>query len=223
MDQGCPATALERPTFTVEIRDILPEQIDEVVRLHVEAFAGFFMTALGRSFLEAYYTTVLSFPGRIFLGAADRDGSLVGFAAGFVDPQAFYRTLRRRRLRLATAALPAVLRRPILFVRLRASQRRLAGAADSDALQGRCRAELASLGVTATAAGRGVGRQLLTAFCAQARAAGALELRLTTDADGNEAVNRFYRSNGLRVAQMVASSPGRMMVEYCMDLKAGAA
>ena len=154
---------------------------------------------------------------KVFISAETSDGQLVGFAAGFVDPQGFYQSLRQRTLRLAVASVPGLMRRPWLVRRLLANRRRM-GAFATDHGQARRRAELASIAVAPAAARRGIGRKLMVAFCDQARLAGACEVYLTTDAVGNEAVNLFYREVGLQAARTVTLSSGRSMIEYRLKL-----
>ncbi len=195
----------------VFIRKAAAADIREVVLVHEEAFAGFFMTRLGPGFLHKYYVAVLNYCGSVFYVAL-RERRIVGFVAGFVDPAGFYRSLRSRRLRLALAVALRMFSSPGLLVRVFATSR-LASARssrhdDSEA------AELASIGVMPGAAGNGIGRRLVRAFCEEAFSRKAARVLLTTDAENNSAVNSFYLSLGFKRNEDFIQHSKRRMTQY---------
>lgn len=193
--------------------------------LHAAAFSGFFLTSLGRPFLIEYYRTVLLYPGGLCL-IAGTPARLWGFAAGFLDPPKFYAFLRSRAVRFACPACAAVLRRPFLLGRVMASARRVGarrvGGRPPAGGTGEGVGELASLAVAPAAEGRGLGRALVTRFCETASSRGARRVRLTTDADGNERVRRFYESLGFVAMEVDHREPRRRMQHYELELRSHA-
>ena len=190
--------------------------LDDIVVVHQQAFPGFFMTQLGRRFLRAYYRCVVDSPQGILI-AEDGDGDCVGFVAGFANPAAFYQELRRRRVRLGLAAGVGVGCRPWRLGTLLANYRRAGGFARREA-DSRT-AELSSLAVAPRAGGRGVGSRLVHAFVEAAGAQGADRILLTTDAHGNEAVNRFYLQLGFTCVRCFEARPGRWLNEYALVIR----
>lgn len=188
--------------------------LSAVADIHQEAFPAFFMTMLGRGFLMNYYAQVLDDPGGILV-ILEQAGRPVGFVAGFLDPMAFYAELRKRRLGYLLKSLPSLCLRPWLLPRLCASYAYARGAQWA-ATDSYC--ELASIGVGLTAQGQGAGRMLLTAFLDQVRNT-ATQVRLTTDALGNDRVNTFYQAAGFRVIAQFEKSKGRFMNVYQLDLQ----
>lgn len=184
------------------------------VAVHLAAFQGFYLATLGPSFLSLYYETVLSVPGGICLGAFEGE-RICGVVAGFVDPAAFYCALRSRKWALAAAALPALLRDPRRVGRFLVNYRRTG---HGQAPAGQDVAELASLAVLPEYSGRGLGAQLVRAFVTAAADHGAVHVTLTTDAAGNDRVNRFYLGLGFRRARCFEAQPGRLLNEYVLPV-----
>jgi ribosomal protein S18 acetylase RimI-like enzyme len=193
-----------------------PDRLDGVVTVHIEAFPGFFMTQLGRRFLRAYYRCVVESPRGILL-TEDRDGACVGFVAGFVDPAAFYRELSRRRAQLGLVACAGIVTRPWRLGPLLANYRRARGAARQPS--GPRTAELSSLAVKPGGENRGIGSRLVHAFIEAARALGADRVMLTTDAHGNDAVNRFYLRLGFTCVRCFEARRGRWLNEYALIIR----
>jgi GNAT superfamily N-acetyltransferase len=182
------------------------------------AFSGFFLTELGQPFLSQYYRTVVEYPLGVLL-VAEVDGDVVGFAAGFGDPGAFYRSLRRRAWQFVPGMWWSCLARPGLIsavikraVLVATKRSRETTPADTMAC------ELSSIAVAPVAAGRGIGRQLLEAFMDRASNIGAGHVRLTTDAIANSGANTFYASAGFTLRRRVEGIDGRIMNEYVKNV-----
>ncbi len=198
------------------IRAACPDDLNAVVRVHQQAFEGFLMTLLGPRFLRGYYKCVLEYPQPIFL-IAEREGQVIGFAAGFVNPPRFYAQLRQRKIPLALAAASHLVWRPHLWRRTLSSLRRAETLSSSEGEP--ALAELASIGVSTTAQGAGAGTQLVQAFLQQAQQYGAQEVVLTTDAHNNDAVNAFYQRLGFTCMRQFYHTPERLMNEYRIRLE----
>jgi ribosomal protein S18 acetylase RimI-like enzyme len=196
------------------------KQLSLLVALHVAAFPTNFLTQLGPRFLRLYYRLILDDPNGILLVAKDdsRD-DLVGFVAGMVNPPAFYARMKRKSISLALAVVLPVILSPRRFGRLLHNRRRVKSVAASREDQEGV-VELSSLAVQPDQQGRGVGKALTAAFIARARDQGARVVVLTTDAEGNDYVNRFYQKMGFACEAFADSPPGRPMNRYSKTLSA---
>jgi ribosomal protein S18 acetylase RimI-like enzyme len=175
------------------------------------------MTRLGARFLRSYYGLVLTTPAGIGLVAEAR-AQVVGFIAGYMNPKDFHQVLRASKVRLATSMLPALLRDPRLLGRALASFRRT----DPEQIDKRVGlSELASVAVDPTHGGQGLGARLVRSFVDEVRVRGPRGVYLTTDAEGNDAVNRLYVKLGFTLALTFRAGEGRMMNEYRIDFEGG--
>lgn len=188
--------------------------VDRVVAIHLAAFPGFFLTFLGRRFLQIFYSQVIALDEIALVAVAS--GRCIGFAVGSVSPGTFFQTLLRRRLLdFARSAVPAVLRRPTTALRVARALLK-----PSQARRDRGTATLLSLGVDPALQHEGTGRRLVLTFIDEARRRGAVRVDLTTDRDGNDRVNAFYRSLGFAVVREILTPEGRVMNEYERTLTA---
>ncbi len=151
----------------------------------------------------------------ISIGAFE-NSRIVGVAAGFVNPAAFYDSLRKDKLGLVLAAAPALVFHPRRLARFARNYTRTHAMAA--AKPERSTAELASLGVHPSCGGQGIGERLVRQFVAAARDRGAVQVTLTTDANANEQVNRFYQKLGFRLVACNESQPGRYLNYYVIDV-----
>lgn len=177
-------------TEAIEIRTMRAADLPAVAEVHSLAFEGFFLDQMGKAFLRQYYATILAFPDGLSLVAVRPSGEIVGFAAGFLGPEAFYAYFRSRRLRFVPAMMAAVCRRPSLLKRILSNARRVSAASDTEEGIG----ELASIGVGVR--GGGIGSMLLDAFCERMFQMGAVKVALSTDARDNDATRGFYVDRG---------------------------
>ena len=189
-------------------------QVTDVVSTHLVAFKGFFLSSLGRRFLTAYYRSFVDNPDSIGLVAGSGQCGVAGFVVGAANPSHFYkRLLRRRWASFALAAVPAILRKPTVVGRVIFAFRH-----PSENPSGRHAVGLFSIGVNPAMQGRGVGDALIREFIAAAERRGGEIIFLTTDADNNAAVNRFYERHGFVRARSYFTREGRHMNEYQLTL-----
>lgn len=201
-------------------RRIMSEDIESVVAVHRAAFPGFLMTHLGPAFLRTYYRTVLDCENSIFLGAFDEDLQLKGFVAGFANPAVFYALLAKRKRRMLRAATLHLAVRPMLWPRVLENTGTTSRRA-TEVVRGT--AELASIAVLPGTQGRGYGTLLIHSFLGAAARLGAQRVELTTDADGNDAVNRLYLKTGFKLDGVLTRSGGRRMNKYNIDIAGSSA
>lgn len=184
-----------------DIRPMTRADLRDVVSVHRAAFPNFFLSFLGPAFLRVFYGFVAS-EGIALVAVVD--GRIAGFVAGVHDSRSFYRRLLRRRfVQVALALVPATLRRPSTIVRVarRARQRTADGPIHAGA-------ELMSLAVDPEKRQQGIGRALIEAFAARAGS-----LWLTTDAEDNDAVIRFYENLGFTRGRGYTTAEGRALLE----------
>lgn len=187
--------------------------IDQIVEVHLSSFPGFFLSFLGPRFLKLLYQEIRSHPQGI-LAVATMDSRVVGFVAGVTEQSGFYRSLvQRRKWAFAIAAFNAFVRSPSIAPRL---LRALKKPRDSSASAAAC---LMSIAVTPIKASKGLGTALLQSFCEELRRRSICTFCLTTDRDGNDNVNNFYRTRGFELTQTFCTREGRWMNEYVMKIQ----
>lgn len=174
----------------------------------MEAFPKFFLTLLGPRFLSELYGSFLDDADAVAFVALDPDRhEVLGVVVGSVHPGGhFGRLLRRRWLQFFLSSLSALARRPAIAPRLlRALRYR------GESTEGPERPLLSSIAVSPAAQGRGAGRALVLAWLAEVRRRGGRSACLTTDADGNDEVNDFYRGLGWTLEAQYLTPEGRRM------------
>jgi GNAT superfamily N-acetyltransferase len=195
---------------SVTLRPMSPIHIDEVVKVHLASFPGYFLSFLGPSFLRLFYEGILDDPGGIALVVTSPAGRIEGFAAGVLQQAGFYSRLIRKRIwTFAAASLTSLMRRPSIMPRLLRALRR--PAESTEAAADAC---LMSIAVRPDAESMGLGGRLIEGFCLEVSRRGAPGLCLTTDQHKNERANRFYRRWGFRIHRTYVTPEGRTMNEY---------
>lgn len=201
-----------RKTRWLTVRAMTMADVERVVGIHVVAFPGFFLSFLGPRFLRVFYaeSVVLGEVAQV----AEVDSRVVGFVMGSTDPGRFFKMLLRRRLlRFAWAAVPAVARRPAVAFRVARAVLKPREAAKQAGT-----ATLMSIAVDPAAQGTGAGKALVLGFIDEAARRGAVKVDLTTDKVGNDGTNAFYRSLGFSVAREIVTPEKRILNEYELDL-----
>ncbi len=189
------------------------EEVPEIVDIHLASFPGFFLTFLGGRFLALLYEEMRRDGEGVVLVVTFGE-RIEGFVAGVLHQSGFYRRLvRRKKWAFARAALGATIRRPTIVPRLFRALRRPA-----EARQSAADACLMSIAVRSEVAGRGVGQQLVKAFCGEMWKCDAPAVCLTTDRDHNDRTNRFYQQLGFQLSSTFVTPEGRAMNEYVISL-----
>jgi ribosomal protein S18 acetylase RimI-like enzyme len=197
----------------IAIRTMLPADLSQVIAVHLQGFPDFFLTFLGPEFLRLLYWNIMTDRDGVALVACQSD-RIDGLVAGVLRQSGFYRRLiNQHRWAFACASLKAVLKKPSIAPRLLRALRRPAEAQDSAA-----DACLMSIAVRPEAAGRGLGQQLVRAFCDELARRGAPAVCLTTDRTNNERPNRFYQQLGFQLSSTFVTPEGRAMNEYVISL-----
>ena len=199
----------------VHIGPLTRADADELAHLHLEAFPGFFLSSLGVPFLRQFYAGFASDASAVSFVARDASGAAVGAVVGTVEPAGYFaRLLRSRLLGFGWASLRAMVRRPRAAARLvRAVAYRGSEAAPTEG------SLLSSICVAPTRRGTGTGRLLLREWEREVASRGVGLAFLTTDADNNDVVNSFYRSEGWRLDYTFRTREGRHMNRYTKSLR----
>ena len=174
------------------IRDMNPNDLQDVTLIHHQAFPNFFMTLLGSPFLRRYYLTVLEYEKSISLVYVDASGNTIGFAVGFLESPKFYKFLRGKIFQFLLPTLNGLVRKPYLLKSILAGFLRVNKSKPGNSTEGSC--ELASIGVAKK--GSGIGKVLLRRFIELCFLKGAKQVMLTTDLYNNDGVIGFYKSEG---------------------------
>lgn len=185
----------------------ITRDLSDIADIHIKAFPGFFLTAMGKSFVREYYRAVLEFPENLCFVATEEERT-VGFVVGFGNPPAFYTFYKKRRVRLISLVLRAILTNPGLLGRVLVNLKRVSSVEGSSS-----EVELSSVGVEPSLTGTGVGRSLIQAFVNLARERGYQSIYLTTDAEENDRVNLFYIKQGF-ILERTFLSGSRKMNQY---------
>ena len=196
----------------MEIREINVKEkqiIKQVVQIHLDTFKGFFLTFMGRGFLNCLYRCYCLYKESGLLVAFE-DESPIGFLAYSGDYSGLYKFMVKRKLiPFAWFSLGAFIRKPRVFVRLlRAFMK------SDDVKRDERYVELASIGVKPDSKSKGVGSSLISDLKDRTDFGKYAYISLETDAENNEATNRFYLKNGFNLVRTYKTREGRRMNEY---------
>lgn len=196
----------------MQIRNILYTEkniIDDIVSIHLNTFQGFFLTFMGRGFLNLMYRSYAEYNNSGILAAFDGNEP-VGFLAYSGDLSGLYKFMIKKRLiPFAWYSLGAFFRKPTVFMRLVKAFLK-----PGESKRDEKYVELASIGVAPNIKSKGVGSQLVDALKVKVDFNEYAYITLETDATDNEAANHFYRKNGFVLEREFVTHEGRKMFEY---------
>jgi ribosomal protein S18 acetylase RimI-like enzyme len=168
--------------------------IAAAAHIHAEALAGDFLPSLGEPFLSRFYKTVLN-EGLGFGFVQLEEAGINGFVIGSVDTSSLFRkAVLSAGIRMGMDALPAILRRPALL--LKVLETFLYPGRESFVVE---RAELLVIAVAANQRGKSVGRELVQALNDEFRKQGVQSYKVTV-LNSNDSANRFYQHLGFHRA-----------------------
>jgi len=197
------------------IRKANESDLDRIVKIHMDAFPGYFMTELGKAFMFQYYKTILLYNYGIVLVYEDEQG-IVGFVTGFYKPNFFYKRLKLRKFIIGVTVLMPLIKNPRLCYRLLSTYRRTDQNTNRRVEEHLC--ELSSIGVMSNLENRGVGQKLVHAFINEAKKYGPTSVYLYTDVSSNDRVNLFYQKLNFNIDRSFESFGNRNMYEYRYNL-----
>jgi len=182
------------------IRRAALRDLEAIVAIHREGFAGYRSSLLGVTFLNTIIGWFITSPEAAALVVFHDDrpaGFVYGAPTGYAG--------RLNRFVLPTAAL-SLLRRPWLLFHpeilkgIPAKARLLAGPRRSDhgAAPGRAVFSLVGIGVASAFRGLGLAGRLMTAFEEEARRMGFEKLRLSVKRNNQAAINAYLKAGWVR-------------------------
>lgn len=198
------------------IRAIEKEDIPSVVNIHLDAFKNFFLTKLGPTFLNIYYSSFFkSEEGKIF--GAFENNTLMGFGAVCYNSQGFNSKLIKDNLiTYIPISLKLLFTKPNTLLRLikNLSKRENTGAIKDDGDY----AELMSIAVGKDSQGLGVGKAVLNEIEKYLKNKNIERLSLTTDKNDNAATINFYKKCGFSLFYSFVGYPDREMLRLIKKL-----
>lgn len=197
----------------ISIREVKADEknlINNIVSIHLKSFTGFFLTFMGRGFLNQMYQSYCDHSESGLLVAEDETGKAVGFLAFSTNFSGLYKYMIRTRLvQFGWYSVGAFFRRPSAFMHIiRAFLK------PSEVRRKEPYVELSSIGVDPAIKSRGVGTLLVNGLKKQVDFKKYAYISLETDAVNNKASIHFYEKNGFVRERMFETDEGRKMYEY---------
>ena len=185
------------------------ELINDIVTIHLNTFTGFFLTFMGRGFLNQMYRSYCEH-GDSGLLVAEDNGKTVGFLAYSGDFSGLYKFMIKTRLiSFGWYSVGAFFRRPSAFMHIIKAFLK-----PSEVKREEKYVELSSIGVDPTIKSKGVGSILINELKRIVDFDKFSYITLETDAVNNDGAIHFYEKNGFVRERMYETDEGRKMYEY---------
>lgn len=195
------------------IKKVEQKDLSKLVALHIDAFANFFLTSLGREFLMTYYHATLKEEQGVLLGAF-KENRIVAFASGTLNGKEYHKTLFIKNIwAFSRSLLQAIIKNPMSLKRLYKNLNK-----GESPLDDKKYAELLSIAVSPQHQGSGLSSKVLLAFEDLIRSKGKQRLSLTTDKLYNERAIAFYKKNGYQNLYCFKAYPEREMLRMIKNL-----
>lgn len=199
----------------MHIRKATLNDVPGIVDIHISAFPDFFLTTLGKSFLNFYYKCFIQSSLGLVL-CVEEKGELLAFSATSLTSSGFNKKLIiNNLLSFFILSLKLTLFSPKSLIRL--IQNINKKGTDQDVKLDY--AELFSIGVSEKYHGQGIGKKILFETEKLVRDNNIFNLSLTTDYYNNEATIAFYKTMGYKVFYEFTAYPNRKMYRFIKDIK----
>ena len=196
----------------IAIREVKSEEkelINDIVSIHLNTFTGFFLTFMGRGFLNQMYRSYCDHDESGLL-VAEEDGKAVGFLAYSGNFSGLYKYMIKTRLiPFGWYSVGAFFRRPSAFMHIIKAFLK-----PSEVKREEKYVELSSIGVDPTIKSKGVGSLLIDELKKIVDFNKFAYITLETDAVNNDGAIHFYEKNGFVRERMYETDEGRKMFEY---------
>lgn len=196
----------------IAIREVKSEEkeiINDIVSIHLNTFTGFFLTFMGRGFLNQMYRSYCEHDESGLL-VAEEDGKAVGFLAYSGNFSGLYKFMIKTRLiPFGWYSVGAFFRRPSAFMHIIKAFLK-----PSEVKREEKYVELSSIGVDPTMKSKGVGSLLIDELKKIVDFNKFAYITLETDAVNNDGAIHFYEKNGFVRERMYETDEGRKMFEY---------
>lgn len=196
----------------INIREVKYDEkklINDIVTIHLNTFTGFFLTFMGRGFLNQMYTSYCDYEEAGLL-VAEEDGKAIGFLAYSSNFSGLYKFMIKTRLiRFGWYSIGAFFRRPSAFMHIISAFLK-----PGEAKREEKYVELSSIGVDPNIKSKGIGSLLIDSLKRKVDFTKFAYINLETDAVDNEVAIHFYEKNGFVRERMFETDEGRKMYEY---------
>ena len=187
--------------------------INEIVTIHLKTFDGFFLTFMGRGFLNQMYISYCKHKDSNLL-VAEENNQAIGFLAYSSDFSGLYKfMLKTRLIQFAWYSLGAFFRKPTAFMHIIRAFLKPSEAKREDEY-----VELSSIGVDPKLKSKGVGSLMIDKLKEIVDFSKFSYITLETDAIDNEGAICFYEKNGFKKKRKFETAEGREMYEYRFNL-----
>lgn len=192
-----------------EVTSTEKEKINRIVTIHIDTFSGFFLTFMGRGFLNQMYRAYCDHNESGLL-VAENDGIEKGFLAYSSNFSDLYKFMIKKRVLLfAWYSIGAFFRKPSAFTHIvRAFLK------PSEVKRKEKYVELSSIGVCPDEKSKGIGSLLIDELKKKTDFKKYTYITLETDAINNEGAIHFYEKNGFIRVRTYETEEGRKMYEY---------
>lgn len=198
----------------MEIRKAEQADIESIVKIHCNAFEGFFLTSLGSDFLKFYYICFINSSDTVTMCAVE-NGKIMGFSASTKVCKGFNsRLIKSNLMDFGMLSIRLMFTSPKSLIRLLKNLTKKGEVVEDNEDY----AELYSIGVSQDAQGKGVGKLLLATSEKVMKEEGVKRVSLTTDYYNNEAAVGFYLSMGYEVLYEFVAYPDRKMYRFIKSL-----
>lgn len=198
----------------MEIRKAEQADIESIVKIHCNAFEGFFLTSLGSDFLKFYYICFINSSDTVTMCAVE-NGKIMGFSASTKVCKGFNsRLIKSNLMDFGMLSIRLMFTSPKSLIRLLKNLTKKGEVV----VDNEDYAELYSIGVSQDAQGKGVGKLLLATSEKVMKEEGVKRVSLTTDYYNNEAAVGFYLSMGYEVLYEFVAYPDRKMYRFIKSL-----
>lgn len=198
----------------MNIRKATVNDVDTIIKIHLDAFKGFFLTSLGAQFLKFYYSCFIKSNETVTV-VAEENGVIYGFSASTKVCKGFNsRLIKSNLFAFAILSLKMLFTTPKSLLRLVKNLTKKGESVEDDEDY----AELYSIGVSKAAQGKGVGKLLLAESERVMKAEGVQRVSLTTDFYNNEQAVGFYHSMGYETLYEFVTYPNRKMYRLIKTL-----
>lgn len=196
----------------INIREVKYDEkklINDIVTIHLNTFTGFFLTFMGRGFLNQMYTSYCDYEEAGLL-VAEEDGKAIGFLAYSSNFSGLYKFMIKTRLiQFGWYSIGAFFRRPSAFMHIISAFLK-----PGEAKRKEKYVELSSIGVDPNVKSKGIGSLLIDSLKRKVNFTKFAYINLETDAVDNEGAIHFYEKNGFVRERMFETDEGRKMYEY---------
>lgn len=198
----------------IKVRKATINDVTQIVAIHSDAFADFFLTSLGPRFLAFYYSCFIRSSDGIVI-CAEENSNIIGFAASTKKCRGFNSKLIKNNIYyFISLSFKLLLINPKALIRLARNVTKTS----SEVVDAEDYAELYSIAVKKGGQGKGVGKELLLAIEDILKMDNVKRLSLTTDYFNNEVTIGFYKSMKFEVLYEFVTYPQRRMYRFIKEL-----